>query len=87
MRNPEARVGKLAISAAVVALVTYFYAGLNLKIRDVAWLGIAYVIFAGLLIAYLWLTPGSEPVDFWSEIFSYSPYVVLVGMWLRFGWA
>ena len=85
MHNPEAPIGKLAISAAVVALVTYFYVGLNLKIRDVAWLGIAYLIFAGVLIAYLWLTPRNEPLDFWSEIFSYFPYAAIIGMWLWFG--
>ena len=85
MRNPEAPVGKLATSAAIVAFVTYFYAGLNLKIRDVAWLGIAYVTFTALLIAYLWVTPRNEPLDYWADMFSYSPYAVLVGLWLWFG--
>ena len=87
MRNPEAPVGKLATSAAVVAFVTYFYVGLNLKVRDVAWLGIAYVTFAVLLIAYLWLTPRNAPLDFWSEILPYSPFVVLVGLFLWGAWA
>ena len=87
MRNPEAPVGKLATSAAVVAFVTYFYIGLNLRVRDVAWLGIVYLVFTCLLIAYLWVTPKNEPLDFWAETYSYSPYVVLIGLFVWFGLA
>jgi hypothetical protein len=84
MKNPEAPVGKLATSVLFVAFLTYMYIGLNKKAQDVAWLGIAYVIVTTLLIAYLWVTPKNEPLDYWSEKFSYSPYVVFVGMWLWF---
>jgi heme/copper-type cytochrome/quinol oxidase subunit 4 len=82
IKNPEAPIGKLAISAGVVAFVTYFYIGLRLAVRDFAWLGFAYVAFTICLIAYLWVTPKNEPLDFWSEIFSYSAYIFLVGLWL-----
>jgi hypothetical protein len=87
MRNAKAPIGSLAVSLAVVGLVTYFYIGLNLKVRDVASLGIAYVAFTAALIAYLWVSPKNELLNFWAKTFSYSPYVVLIGMWLWFSYS
>ena len=87
MMRPEPPLVKLAVSVAIVAFLTYFYVGLNLKVRDVAWLGIAYVAFTIALIAYLWVSPKNEALNFWADKFSYSPYVVLIGMWLWFSYS
>ena len=86
VKNYEAPLATVAGSAVVMAFLTYFYAGLILGVDIWVSLGILFVVLSLILLIVLRFTAGSDVLNTGAQIFAFSPYAIMVLLFLTGVW-